>query len=247
MNQTEKGMRQFADAIRDTGPLSDPLRRIVRAFERPRSEGYEAVEQSGLPSLSRYSMSADEMLERFDGMISGERDHMWYVGLDPKKETKDAERIRIHSISKEKIVNAVNSKLASLGRDASEYTMTVAETYKHEYGGSVAIQKNGVIHAEFVRGNPGVVSQGIADIHEMYRVFRNEYSSKFRYAMGKDSSSEVEFDEQAKQSFLKTMKCIPRKGREYEPGYYEFVIVDKEGNGYLQPFFIDYNPEKALT
>ena len=63
-------------------------------------------------------------------------------------------------------------------------------------------------------------------------------------------------DQDIKQIMIRTLEHIPSPdftkepinfNREFLPGYYEFIIVDKEDRCGLQPIFHDYNNNPAFT
>lgn len=252
MSEKKLGMQDFAEELRKKGNLSDDESKIVKAFSRPREVGYAEVKRLNLPTLDTYTNSADELLSKFEEYIPQDREHNWYVGLDPKENSKSKERIRIHSVQTDKIVESVKKKLLEIGADSTDYMMTIAETYPHEYGGTIVVKKDGEVYGEFVEGNTSLISQGLSKSENIYRVVKDSYTNTFKYyksekdiPLGDDESSM-----KIKDAFWKTMKCIPHDGInreiEFEPGYYEFALVKKASNKDLEPIFIDYSADEVF-
>ncbi len=96
-------------------PLSGDIKKVADAFARPRSEGYEALEKLGLPCLERYSDSADTLIKEFDTRIPQDKEHKWFVALDPKDGTAHTERVRQQGLDRDGIVTFVEEQLRTFG------------------------------------------------------------------------------------------------------------------------------------
>ncbi len=235
-----QSMKEWASAVGDISHDQDK-EDLIRAFKRSRADGYAAIKELNLPTFeSTRHADLTDFLEQFDTYIPDEKKHQWFVLLEPKDKLRD-ERIRRIGLEKSDIKEFVSSALESAGATAEEFNVTWAEDHEHKYGGNIIIKKDGSILVEFIPGNQGDVAGGTFDPKDRMTVTRDQFLKTFKYSFEDESLREKMFD---------TIMRIPHTGKnrdmEFVPGYYEFMMVERDEKKGIEPIFIDYHGDDVF-
>jgi len=152
-------------------------------------------------------------------------DKFWGQFVSPNRKNK---RRTIDVCTKDSLTDELKAMVNTFNMNEDEYFVIIYEYFKNLYAGNLMVEKDGQrIFAEMVQDTHSGLVQGKRNPD--FTVWRNDFDKRFHYSFD---------DPVLRETVFKMIQCIPHNENHYMPGYYEFVIVDK--NGRVAPIFIDY-------
>ena len=217
--QIGKGMGAWSKGLQATSP------ELAQKLDRPRSEGWEMLEEIDLPRYKRVQVSAEEFLQDPALITKDIPSERLFVFLQPKEGVP----VRKTKLSLDEAVEFVRTTVKS-SPDAWE--IFVSETEEEKFGGNIAVDKDGRAIIEMTTKGQGGISAGTV-VPEI-RAWQDRFSGIWKY----DSD-----DADERRLVQSVMRDVPRDGREYLPGLYEFHLVQPDEDEPMEIKFIDYVPE----
>lgn len=202
--------------------------------------------------------------------------HLEKVETNPKEFFKDPESVFLKLSCDKYYVNFISDKdrSAALGLDKEQLkkiiqerqtkeepniTVIVSQYFENHYGGHITVNpQSGHILLELSKGNQLDLARGKSS--PTIIVERDPLIGTFKYHQIVNGEKVNLVDEKLKKTLFETLDCIPKdteidskktrfnlnEQMDYHPGYYEFVLVNKEvgkkesGEVNLSPIFLDY-------
>jgi len=193
---------------------------LARRLDVSRAERFQRVKDLHLPRKETRDIMIDEFFRNPDHFFDQILSPLLYINLNG---------IRKEGLTREDAKEFIRKNIL---RSKAEKVF-IAEYYPVEYGGNIVINTDQSIIIEFKKGSQGPISAGT--VIPEYRVERGSMGV-FHYSFD---------DEELRKCIYDVIKQIPHDGRTYTVGYYEFQLVRKKLDGFLEPVFIDYDEDPA--
>lgn len=219
---------------RNIGTRFEPkLRRLLDT--QSKSEIEKTMVQIGLPVFKSLFLATSDFLENPTNYCRQLQSKMFFVEIES---STSSEKKRDFNLTLDQVIN-FTSNHRSLDR------MILKENYYNIFSGTIVIREDKKdIYIEMVNGAlTKLLHNGEVD----YTITSDDFLHTLKYNFQ---------DVGIKQIVIKTLQHIPSPdlinepmnfSREFLPGYYEFIIVDKEDGYGLQPIFFDYNNNSVFT
>ena len=195
---------------------------------------YKTLEGLGMPTPLYVSFdSVNDFMsnpqEALDGM-SSQGVKKFYVGLRPTQ--PDLKKYRNVGLAVDDVVPYINSVVEPDNRD--NYALRVAENAAAIYGGTMIINNSGLVHIEIVKGER--LALGTGSVSPEFTARTDQHTGIMKY----------DFDDTGlKHLVWRAVSLVPSMGENESGlgqkrlrGYYEFCIVDRNGQ---RPVFYEYN------
>jgi hypothetical protein len=225
-------------------------RRDLGYLKESRLTSWDRIEELGLPSHTRTVLPLEVFLRNPASLGKGEKEGELFVLLEPRHE--DGKRYRKLGLKKSEVVGYLNQVISDNNLKVEDYDLAISETLLQAYGGNIVVSSDGGVVVELSGGGQGFVADGSHDPNkhgDMMRVWRDPLLGSFKYSWplkGDKESEEYKEAESLRKAVYQTVLHLPHEGEgrdiKFAPGYYEFHLVDKNGQGKLQPLFIDAKP-----
>lgn len=191
--------------------------------------------QIGLPIFRSLFLSTSDFLEDPTNYCDQLRSRMFFVEMES---STSSEKKRDFNLTPEEVI-VFTTNHRSLDK------MILKENYLNIFSGTIVIREDKkVVYMEMVGGAlTRLLHNGEVD----YIATSDDFLHTLKYNSG---------NQDIKKIMIRTLEHIPSPdlinepmnfNREFLPGYYEFIIVDKEDGYGLQPVFFDYNNNPAFT
>lgn len=217
--------------------LADHSKDLISAFNGTRAEILGKVKRAGLPHIPFVCRSVDSFVGSdldLELPLNGEK---YYWVIEPNASlsndwlNKPKPRI---GTTKDLLEDVKSYKLKNPGIAA---TVTVSECADIKYMGSITVNDEGYIHAEF---NDAPIPTTRNGVTPPYRVSRHFFFDTFEYSFE---------DRKLRSAIYKSIMAIPHTGSgrtlSWEPGYYEVMLVLNNDGYTLSPAFYDLRNERA--
>lgn len=191
-------MTEWSKAMKEIG--LDKLADRFFEGEEVKLAGYKALEDFGLPHLTRISMRLDEFMSNPNSLFAKVDAEKYFVNLISDKWQS---RMRTIDLTREQVMEYVLENVTVEKR--SDFKVTVGEYFDNLYGGNVVVNPNNSLVIEVAPGAHGNLATGL--------VTPIDYSGLKEVQKAVDAA----------------VAKIPKKNGKYFQSYYEFVIVNKNG------------------
>lgn len=169
-------------------------------------------------------------------------------------------RIRDYGLKKDEVLLFIERSIKD--HEVPDFTILLSQFFENQYGGSIIVNPNGTVIMEVVPGehsplcygqktptifgvtNPFTGTFGIYLDNEGVKRLNNPGTGEIMEGSPEHEACILE------ETLLHTLRCIPvdnddasvRRG--HHPGYYEFILVNSNGDGRtLSPLFLDYRSD----
>src|SRR3989338_839961 len=216
-----KGLRAWSEGLREQHA------KLKASLEQPREVGQEAVQILDLPHYRRNLLIADSFLSDPESGFASLETTRFFILL----QNRDGKVVRDLNATKKGVMAFVRRHAK---KNPHEWSVNVAEFLEQVYGGNISVSKEGAARIEFRKGEQGPVSAGTASAHELYHAWQDPNTRVWKY----------DFDDAELRALVqRVVHDVPHDERDYLPGLYEFQLVDPEGDGILEPRFVDYRSD----
>jgi hypothetical protein len=236
--RTEEGepidsLRGWARALEDLSTPEFSLA-LIQNLRRPMHKRYELLKEMGLLRIPVVSVSADTFLSNpgeYLDSISGKK---LFPFVEPT--SYHPERPRLHNTvaDRELLPDLVRATVS--GYDPKDFMVTLQPALPVLFNGNITVKSQGDVFAEF-SGSRDIPSRQGARI--LFSAWRSSTDGIFRY------STE---DPNERRAAYAAIMAMPSYGsgreREFQPGYYEVAVAEKDGS--LLPLFFDYRDEPCF-
>lgn len=211
-----KGMASWAKELEGASP------ELSRKLNRPREDGWRALEDFDLPRYKRIVVPVEKFLLNPAEVIKDIPSKTLFVFLQPKT----GQPVRKTKLTLEEAVAFVKITTED---SPDEWEVHISETSEEKYGGNVYVKKDGHAVIEMTTKGQGAVSAGT--VTPELRAWQDEFLGTWHF-----SSEDLEL----KRLVRRVMKHVPHEGRKFLKGLYEFHIIESDEDGSLEVKFVDF-------
>jgi hypothetical protein len=235
----ETEMEGWIAALRDINEKELSERLLVNTGNR--LEALLRLEQLGLPTYDRLSLSLEDFLDRPKLLLTEFNHPSYHAILSPRK----SHLLRYSKTRLKKwddIQKFVDKKIEN--KDRKNYYLILQEYEECIYGGTI-VSNDKILHVDLCLGKPSGVSKGKANVITATK--RNgPYLPSFSYSTKDDNLRSVIWDILQYIRF-KDYKSERQTDITFLKGYFEFAVSDKGIKKGLRIAFLDYNTSAPYT
>ncbi|MDD4332589.1 MAG: hypothetical protein PHT51_00565 [Patescibacteria group bacterium] len=221
--KTPGNINDWAKALEKVNP------KLSAALNEDRSIGIKNLKKLNLPRYKDNHLALTDFLQDPQKGIKNLKTTTFAFNLIPLE--KNMPRNGGYDKNIDQIISFVNQRIAK--EEQINYDIIISQYFENIYGGNIIVGEDGkALTAEFKKGGQSDIARG--KIIPEFSVTRDPYTDSFRYSFT---------DEKLRELIYKSILTVPHEGEgrdmKFIPGYYEFVIIQKDEKSPMEVLFID--------